>query len=124
MNILGNIIWLLFGGFFVALEYFIAGFILCLTIIGIPFGFQTFKLGILALLPFGQTTIQNDQASGCLSIIMNILWLIMGGICIALTHLVLGVIFCITIIGIPFGLQHFKLMSCALSPFGRTVVNM
>lgn len=60
MNILGNIIWLLFGGFFVALEYFIAGFILCLTIIGIPFGFQTFKLGILALLPFGQTTIQND----------------------------------------------------------------
>lgn len=124
MNLIGNIIWLLFGGFFVALEYFISGFLLCLTIIGIPFGLQIFKLGILALLPFGQTTVQTYEAGGCLYILMNVLWLILGGICVALTHLLFGVIFCITIIGIPFGMQHFKMMSLALSPFGRQIVPM
>lgn len=123
MNTLGNIIWLLFGGFFVALEYFVSGFLLCLTIIGIPFGLQIFKLGILALLPFGQTTVQTDRAAGCLSILMNILWLILGGIVIVISHFFLGLLFCITIIGIPFGIQHFKLAGCALTPFGRIVVS-
>ena len=96
MSVLGNIIWLVFGGFFIALEYLVSGFLLCCTIIGIPFGLQGFKIGLVALLPFSQT--------------------------IALSHLGWGLLFCITIVGIPFGIQHFKLMRVALFPFGRTVI--
>lgn len=105
-----------------AAEYFVAGFALCLTIIGIPFGLQVFKIGILALLPFGQTSVVEDGSRGCLAIIMNVIWIFIGGIWIALSHLLWGLLFCITIIGIPFGRQHFKLMRAALFPFGRVVV--
>ncbi|MCP9612636.1 YccF domain-containing protein [Coprobacter tertius] len=122
MNLLGNIIWLIFGGLLLALEYFVAGIILCITIIGIPFGFQVFKIGLLALFPFGQKTVVESGKSGCLYTIMNIIWILIGGIWIALTHLALGLLFCITIIGIPFGMQHFKLMAVAFTPFGRTIV--
>lgn len=122
MNLLGNIIWMLCGGFMIAVEYFISGFLMCCTIIGIPFGFQIFKLGIIALLPFGQTTVQTNNSGGCLYVIMNIIWFFIGGVWIALTHLLWGVLLCITIIGIPFGRQHFKLASMALSPFGRDII--
>lgn len=122
MSLIGNILWLLFGGFLIAIEYFIAGILLCITIIGIPFGYQSFKLGVFALFPFGQTTIVDQDTSGCLYTIMNIIWLLIGGIWIALTHLALGIILCVTIIGIPFGMQHFKLMSIALTPFGRDII--
>ncbi len=122
MNILGNIIWILFGGIFIALEYIIGGALLCLTIVGIPFGIQVMQLGLFALWPFGGEVVPTATSTGCLSTLLNIIWIFIGGIWIALSHLVLGVIFCITIIGIPFGLQHFKLMSYALVPFGRTVV--
>lgn len=122
MSLLGNIIWIIFGGLLLALEYFVAGILLCCTIIGIPFGLQAFKIGLLALLPFGQQSVPTQQGSGCLSVVMNIIWIFIGGIWIALTHLVFGLLFCITIIGIPFGLQHFKLMALAFTPFGRTVV--
>jgi len=123
MSVLGNVIWIVFGGLFIALEYVISGILLCLTIIGIPFGIQVFKLGVFALLPFGKTSIPSSNGSGCLYTVMNILWLLLGGIWIALTHLALGILFCITLIGIPFGLQHFKLMTMALVPFGRVIVN-
>ena len=123
MNILGNILWVIFGGFVMALEYMISGALLCITIIGIPFGVQIFKLGVFALLPFGKTSVVTYQGTGCLYIVMNILWLVLGGIWIALSHLGLGILVCITIIGIPFGLQHFKLMSMALTPFGRDIIN-
>ncbi len=122
MNLLGNIIWFVFGGVIIAIEYLVAGLLLCLTIVGIPFGLQSMKLAWLALLPFGKTSVITPQASGCLSAVMNILWLLIGGIWIALSHLICGLIFCITIIGIPFGLQHFKLMTVALTPFGRKIV--
>ena len=122
MRTLGNILWLIFGGIITAIEYFISSFILIVTIIGIPFGIQTLKLGLLALWPFGKTTIQSDRSSGCLYIIFNILWIIIGGIWIALSHLVFGVVLYITIIGIPFGNQHFKLASLALTPFGRDII--
>ncbi|MGQ8338214.1 YccF domain-containing protein [Sunxiuqinia sp. A32] len=122
MSTLGNIIWIVFGGFLVFLQYLIGGLVLCLTIVGIPFGIQTFKLALLALWPFGKNIEYMDYAPGCLSTIMNILWLIFGGIWIALTHLVFGLLFAITIIGIPLARQHFKLMSLALTPFGRRVV--
>ena len=122
MRTIGNIIWLVFGGFAIFLEYILAGLVLCLTIIGIPFGLQAFKLGILALWPFGRRIEYMDYAPGCLSTVMNILWLIVGGIWIALTHLLFGLLFFITIIGIPWGRQHFKMVSLAITPFGRRVV--
>jgi len=123
MKILGNIIWLLFGGIITAIEYFIASFILIITIIGIPFGIQTIKLGILALWPFGKTTVQSQRSGGCLYILFNILWIFIGGIWIALSHFIFGIILLLTIIGIPFGLQHFKLAALALTPFGRDIID-
>ena len=122
MSVLGNIIWLVFGGFFIALEYLVSGFLLCCTIIGIPFGLQGFKIGLVALMPFSQTTVVEEGSRSCLEIIMNVIWFFIGGIWIALSHLGWGLLFCITIVGIPFGIQHFKLMRVALFPFGRTVI--
>ncbi len=122
MNTLGNIIWIVFGGFLIFLEYIFAGLLLCLTIVGIPFGLQVFKLAGLALWPFGKRIEYMDYAPGCLSTIMNILWILIGGIWISLSHLVFAILFAITIIGIPFAKQHFKLASLALTPFGRTVM--
>jgi uncharacterized membrane protein YccF (DUF307 family) len=124
MNFFGNLIWLIFGGIIIAIEYLIGSIILMVTIVGIPFGLQTLKMASLALWPFGRDTRVQARASGCLYIFMNVLWLFTGGLCIALTHLIFGVLLCITIIGIPFGLQHFKLTAIALSPFGRDIVNI
>jgi len=121
MNLLGNIIWLIFGGLITALEYFISSIALMITIIGIPFGLQTIKLGILALWPFGQEVRYRETSSGCLNLFMNILWILVGGIWISLTHLVFGVLLAITIIGLPFARQHFKLAQLALTPFGYEV---
>lgn len=123
MNILGNLIWLIFGGLVTALEYLVSSIILCITIIGIPFGVQTLKLAQLALWPFGKEVRQRKHAVGCLSTFMNVLWLLFGGIWICLSHLGFGILLCITIIGIPFGIQHFKLAALALTPFGREVVS-
>ena len=123
MNFLGNLIWLIFGGLVIAIEYLIGSIILMITIVGIPFGIQTLKMASLSLWPFGRDTVVHSRASGCLYIIMNIIWLLTGGIWIAITHAIFGLILCITIIGIPFGLQHFKLTAIALSPFGRDIVS-
>lgn len=124
MNLLGNILWLIFGGLFLGLVYILAGLILCCTIIGIPFGIQVFKIGILALSPFGKDSIATEKSEGCLSLFMNILWVLLFGISTCLTHLFLAAIFCITIIGIPFGKQHFKLAKISLFPFGRQIVQI
>jgi uncharacterized membrane protein YccF (DUF307 family) len=123
MNFLGNLIWLIFGGLIIAIEYVVGSLVLMITIIGIPFGIQTLKMASLSLWPFGRDTIVHSRASGCLYVIMNIIWLLTGGLWIAITHAIFGVILCITIIGIPFGLQHFKLTAIALSPFGRDIVS-
>jgi uncharacterized membrane protein YccF (DUF307 family) len=122
MSTIGNLIWLVFGGIFIALEYFVSSLVLMITIIGIPFGLQTMKLGLLALWPFGYTTRVAGTGSGCLYVFMNVLWLFTGGIWICLSHLIMGLLLTITIVGIPFGRQHFKLASLALNPFGREVV--
>ena len=122
MKILGNIIWIVFGGLLLSLEYIVAGILMCVTIIGIPFGVQAFKLGFLALCPFGHKAVDAPAEPGCLSVVMNIIWILVGGIWIALTHLVFGILFCVTIIGIPFGLQHFKLMTLSFTPFGKDIV--
>ena len=122
MSLLGNLIWFLFGGFILGLGYILGGLILCLTIVGIPFGLKVMKLGLFAMWPFGGEVVPTEKATGCLSLLLNVLWIICGGIKLALAHLALGVTFCITIIGIPFGMQHFKLMILALLPFGHEVV--
>lgn len=121
MNILLNIIWVVFGGLMIAVEYVLASVAMMITIIGIPFGLQTLKLAILALWPFGTNIVDDGWPSGCLAGIMNIIWWFVGGFAIALTHLGWGLLFCITIVGIPFGIQHFKLMKLALLPFGNSV---
>lgn len=123
MTTFGNIIWVIFGGLFLALGYVFSGIILCCTIIGIPFGLQIFKVASLALWPFGREVRYKQQSSGCLSTGMNVLWILIGGIWLALEHVIVGVIFFITIIGIPFGKQHFKLAAIALTPFGREIVS-
>ena len=121
MKFLGNIFWLVLGGLLVALYYYLMGFFFCITIVGIPFGVQLFKIGTFALWPFGHEVQSGPNDSGCLAIIMNVIWVIFGGVEIALTHLTFGVICCLTIIGIPFGMQHFKMALLALIPFGKTI---
>lgn len=121
MNIFLNIIWFVFGGLMVAVEYAISSVAMMLTIIGIPFGLQTLKLAKVALWPFGTEVVDDGWPSGCLAGVMNVVWWFVGGVPIALTHMLWGLIFCVTVVGIPFGMQHFKLMKLALFPFGTMV---
>ena len=122
MKFIGNIIWLIFGGLLISLYYAVMGLVFCITIVGIPFGLQLFKMAGLALWPFGHDVMPGSNDGGCLSLIMNIIWIVFGGIEIALMHVGLGIAFCITIVGIPFGLQHFKMVLLALVPFGKTIM--
>ncbi len=121
-NLLGNIIWLVFGGLISALGYFIGGIVLCLTIIGIPFGLQCFKIGMIVLAPFGTQVVSDSRNTGCLTAIFNIIWLLCGGLWTAITHIIFGILLYISIIGIPFGRQHFKLVEISLMPFGKRLV--
>jgi len=122
MSLLLNILWIILGGGLVlCLEYLLAGALLCLTIVGIPFGLQCFKLAGLALMPFGKEigNIPGVDAGGPLRLVFNIIWALVAGIWILLTHVALGAALAVTIIGIPFAIQHFKLAILALAPFGR-----
>ena len=119
-----NLLWLLLGGIFTAVEYLISSLLMMVTIIGIPFGMQTLKLAGLALWPFGKEVRSGSRSGGCLYILMNVIWIFVGGIWICLSHLLFGAVLCITIIGIPFGLQHFKLAALALSPFGKDIITV
>jgi len=122
MSLFGNLLWIILGGGIVLfLEYFIGGLLLCVTIVGIPFGIQCMKLSMLALLPFGRRVEGTPASSGGLAVFMNILWLLVGGIWIVATHLLFGLLCALTIVGIPFAKQHGKLASLALTPFGHTV---
>ena len=123
MNFFGNLIWLVFGGLLAALGYLVGGLVLCITIIGVPWGLQCFKLAELAFWPFGKKVISDSSAAGCLAILCNIIWLIFGGLYTAFIHLIMGIILSITIIGIPWGRQHFKMIEISLMPFGKRVVN-
>ena len=122
MSLLGNLLWLVFGGLAMSLSYLVLGLAYCVTIIGIPIGLQLFKLARLSLFPFGSEVTIGAEASGCLSLLLNLLWIVFGGLEMALAHALLGLLFCITIVGIPFGMQHFKLARLALTPFGRGVL--
>jgi len=117
----GNVIWVVFGGMFICLHYLISSILLCLTLIGIPFGIQTFKLASLAIWPFGREAVPKESSSGCLSLGMNVIWFFIGGIWLAIHHLLWALFFALTIIGLPFAVQHVKLAGLALTPFGREI---
>jgi len=121
MKFLGNILWMLCGGIFVSLYYFVVGLLFCITIIGIPFGLQLIKMAGFALWPFGHQVQAGPDDSGCLAICMNVIWILVGGVEIALSHLAFGAVLCLTVIGIPFGIQHFKMALLALVPFGKKI---
>lgn len=122
MKVLGNILWALLGGLVIFLLYIAAGLIACITIIGIPFGVQLWKIGYLSLFPFGKE-VEFDQKPGCLTMGFNVLWILTGWWEVALMHLLFGCICAITIIGIPFAKQHFKMMKMSFMPFGMTIKN-
>lgn len=118
-KLLGNIVWWIFGGIPIAMEYFLVGLVYCITIIGIPLGLQLFKLGMVMLIPFG--SVVSSSSRNPLGVLGNILWAIFAGVWIALTHILVGLLLFLTIIGIPWRQKHFKLAKVALSPFGRKV---
>ncbi len=122
MSLLGNVIWLICGGFFAGVMHIVTGIGLCLTIIGIPFGYQEIKIGIATFAPFGTELVEYEDANSPLWLVMNIIWLFTFGWVIALHHLLWTVLLGVTIIGIPLALQHLKLLPLALLPFGRDLV--
>lgn len=121
MTILGNLIWIICGGFLISAYYAVMGIVFCITIIGIPFGVQLLKMAGFALCPFGRNVRCDTRDMGCLSILMNIIWIVLGGIEICLMHVGFGAFLCITIVGIPLGIQHFKMALLALAPFGQRI---
>lgn len=121
MSFLGNILFFIFGGFIIFLGYLLGGIVLCLTIIGIPFGIQCFKLAGGVLAPFGREVQETEPPGGALALIMNIIWIILPGLELAIMHLCLAAFFALTIVGIPLAMQHIKLLPLALLPFGRVV---
>jgi len=121
VNLLLNLVWLVLGGIIVALAYLLGGIILCLTIIGIPFGIACFKLAGLALAPFGREIREKQPPGGALAVIMNIIWILLPGLELAIFHLVIALLLGLTIIGIPLAAQHLKMTRMALLPFGYEV---
>lgn len=119
MSTIGNIVWLIFGGLITALGYIFGGLLLCITIVGIPFGLQSVKIGIATLTPFGKEVVELDSANSTSRVLFNLLWIVLFGWGIALAHLLSAAILTITIVGIPFAKQHIKLIPLSLFPFGR-----
>ena len=117
-KVLGNIAWIINGGLLGALEWMIVGCLWCITIVGIPFGKQCFKMAELTLNPFGKT-IRDDGGAG--SVFLNVIWILFTGVEFCLLHALTGVFLCVTLVGIPFGLQHFKIAYLSLLPFGKTI---
>lgn len=124
MNLLLNVIWLIFGGFIVVIAYLLGGLLLCLTIIGIPFGVQCFKLAGLAVAPFGREIREKEPPGGAVAVIMNIIWIILPGLELAVFHLLMAFVLAITIVGLPLAAQHLKMTRLALLPFGFEVRDM
>jgi uncharacterized membrane protein YccF (DUF307 family) len=123
VRVLLNVIWLVFGGLWLALGYAVVGIVMCILIITIPFGIAAFRIALFCIWPFGRTLIRRDDA-GAASVIGNVIWFILAGWWLAIGHLVTGVLMCLTIIGIPLGLANFKLIPVSLTPFGREIVDI
>ena len=123
MRLLLNIIWLIFGGFWMFLGYLLAGLIACILIVTIPFGIASFRIAGFALWPFGRTAVLDPRA-GAPSFVGNIIWFLFAGLWLAIGHLVSGVVMMVTIIGIPLGLANFKLIPLSLAPLGKRIVSL
>jgi uncharacterized membrane protein YccF (DUF307 family) len=123
VRLLLNVVWLIFGGLFLALGYALAGIICCILIVTIPFGIASFRIAGYALWPFGRTVVERPDA-GAASLVGNVIWIIFAGLWICIGHLTAGVALCVTIIGIPLGLAHFKLVPVSLAPLGKEVVDV
>lgn len=123
MRIIGNIIWAIFGGLEAAIGYFLGSLAMFVSIIGIPIGIQTFKIGLVCLWPFGTEIRDKENAYGCLNFALNFIWVIFGGFWSWCMHIFFGCLLFISIIGIPFAKQHFKMSKIALAPFGKEVVH-
>ena len=121
MSLLGNLIWLIFGGLLTGLGYIVGGLLMCVTIVGIPFGLQSINLGMATFTPFGKEVVAEPHGEGLLRMVFDIVWIVLFGWEIAVAHFVAGLIFMVTIVGIPFGKQHFKLIPVALFPFSYTL---
>lgn len=119
MSFLGNVLWFVFGGFVAAIGYFLAGLVLCFTIVGIPFGLMSMRLGLASLAPFGKRVVERPNANSPLRIVFNVVWIFFFGWEIVVGHLLAAILLGITIIGLPFAKQHLKLIPLALLPFGR-----
>ncbi|MDE6622361.1 MAG: YccF domain-containing protein [Lachnospiraceae bacterium] len=119
MSCLGNLLWFIFGGCISGLSWMLAGCLWCISIIGIPYGIQCFKFASMSFFPFGKEIV---YGGGAVSFLVNVIWILISGIPLAIEHLVFGCLLCVTIVGIPFGLQHFKLAKLALMPFGTSIV--
>lgn len=119
MSLLGNLIWLICGGLFAAIGYLVSGLGLCLTIVGIPFGIQTMKIGIATLAPFGKEVVELPHANSSLRIVFNVIWIVLFGWEMVIGHVLLALVLGLTVVGIPFAKQHIKLIPIALLPFGR-----
>lgn len=122
MNFIGNVLWLILGGFIAGCGYIFAGLLLCLTIVGIPFGMMAIRIGIATFAPFGKRIVERDNANSALRILFNIIWIVLFGWELALAHLASALVCAVTIIGIPFAVQHVKLVPLSLLPFGRDLV--
>jgi uncharacterized membrane protein YccF (DUF307 family) len=125
MRLLGNIIWLLFGGLATGLGWWVAGVLAAITIIGIPFAIAAFRIGTFSFWPFGREVVdrpEHDEARKLLILVGNIVWILLGGIWLALAHLFFAVLLAITVIGIPFAVQHLKLAHLSLVPYGKMIV--
>lgn len=118
MSLLGNIIWFIFGGFVSGLSWLFSGIVWCITIIGIPYGLQCFKFASLSFFPFGKEV---EYGGGAMSTLANIIWILFFGWWMALGNMIVGLLWCITIVGIPFGNQFFKIAKLSLTPFGATI---
>lgn len=121
MKLIGNILWWIFGGIEAAIGYFTGSLAMACTIVGIPAALQTLKIGLLCLFPFGAVIKDSGSLNGCIRIPLNIIWFLFGGLWAFLCHVIFGLLLCITIIGIPFGKQHFKLAKLSLAPFGKEI---
>jgi len=119
MSVLGNILWLIFGGFFAGCGYILGGIALCLTIVGIPFGLVAIRIGFATFAPFGKKIVEGPDANSTLRVIFNLIWIVLFGWEIAMAHLASAIVCAVTIIGIPFAVQHLKLIPLSLLPFGR-----
>ncbi|KOU03739.1 membrane protein [Streptomyces sp. NRRL F-5755] len=121
MKLILNVIWLILSGLWMAIGYVFAGIICCILIITIPFGIASFRIAGYALWPFGRTTVERRDA-GAGSVVGNVIWVIFAGWWLALGHIVTGLLLCVTIIGIPFGIANFKMVPISLLPLGREIV--